>query len=133
MEHLEGYDQNSFRIIRSANNGFTAGASYNLTEQMQQYGAGTYTLTFDARSSTVCTVGMKIGAKTGTQAIVKYGSTGALTSEWITYTMTYTLNSTVTDGVDPNNVTNAYLAIYAQAANAEVEIRSASVTFTPAS
>ncbi len=133
MEHLEGYDQNSFRIIRSANNGFTAGASYNLTEQMQQYGAGTYTLTFDARSSTGCTVGMKIGAKTGTQAIVKYGSTGALTSEWITYTMTYTLNSTVTDGVDPNNVTNAYLAIYAQAANAEVEIRSASVTFTPAS
>ena len=133
VEHLDGTeDRNSFKVIRSDNDGYSAGAAYNFTEQMQQYGAGTYTLTFDVRSSTGCTVGVKMGAKTGTRSNIRYSSTGALTSEWTTITMAYPLNTTVTYGVDPNNITNAFLSIYAQAKNAEFEIRNAELTFTPA-
>ncbi len=133
MVHLSEYDQNSFKLIRSSTSGVAAGASYNLTEQMQQYGAGTYTLTFDVRSSTASAVGVKIETKTGTQANIAYNSAGSPTSEWTTVTVTYQLNSAVTNGVDPNNISNASLVIYSSVANAEFEFCNATMTFTPAS
>ena len=133
MIHLAEYDLNSFKVVRSSTGGVSAGASYNLTEQVQQYGAGTYTLTFDIRSSKASAVSIKMDAKTGLKANAKYGSAGTTSAEWSTVTFTYQLNAAVTNGVDPNNITNASLILYATAASAEFEFRNASLTFTPAS
>ena len=88
-----------------------SGASYLLTDQVKQYGTGTYTLTVDMKADVACsaTVALKINSSTNTQTV-------SLSTSWQTVTLTFK------DSVSPVN--NAALLILAKTENSGIAFRN---------
>ncbi len=116
MHWLSEYGGNSFRMESCTAN---AGISNNLTEQLQQYGAGDYTLTFEAKADVAATMRVVFS---GTD--VYESSDAALTTSWKSFTITFT---NTTAGED---IKNASLMMRALIDSAGIEIRNAQMTYT---
>ncbi len=119
MVWLEEYGGNSFRMEDCSN---YAGISYNLTPQMQQYGTGKYTMTFEAKAD-VDSSKLAIAFRTnGSDAWF----TQTLSTDWKKVTITLTNN------VDPASIKNACIYMQASADNQGIEIKNAKLTYTVA-
>ncbi len=119
MVWLEEYGGNSFRMEDCSN---YAGISYNLTPQIQQYGMGAYTMTFEAKAD-VDSSKLAIAFRTnGSDAWF----TQTLSTDWKKVTITLTNN------VDPASIKNACIYMQASADNQGIEIKNAKLTYTVA-
>ncbi len=116
MLYLHEYGGNSFRLERCR---AFAGISYNLTPQMQQYGKGTYTLTFSAKADLASTLQVLLGAN---RAFTHQYA--ALTTEWQEFS--YTFDETT----DPATIYNACLVMRAEKDLAGIEIRNAKLVYS---
>ena len=116
MIWLKEYGGNSFRMKCSYS---SSGISYNLTEQFQQYGKGTYTLTFQAKAKTATSLQVDIGVNRQSKA----SSTKNLTTSWQTVTLTF--NNTG----NPASIKNAYLRLTSKANNVEIDIKDAQLIY----
>ena len=117
MLYLKEYGGNSFRMEDCSG---SAGISYNLTPQMQQYGKGTYTLTFAAKADSAASMQIMFGANRK----FKYKKV-VLTTGWQEFEFTYTIN----ENIDPAMIKNACIAMYANESDKGIEIRNAKLTY----
>ena len=116
MSWLSQYGGNSFRMDKCSAN---AGISQNLTPQVQQYGKGTYTLTFEAKADTATKLYMAFGINRKT----KSSKNQNLNTQWQQITVTFT------NSIEAKSTDNAFLLIYPSTANAGVEVRNAKLTY----
>ena len=119
MVWLEEYGGNSFRMEDCSK---YAGISYNLTPQMQQYGKGKYTMTFEAKAD--------VDNSKSTIAFRINGSDAWFTQDLSTDWQTFTIN--FTNSVDPASIKNACMYMQAQGDNLGIEIKNAKLTYTVA-
>lgn len=94
-----------------------AGANFQLTQQVQQYGKGTYTLTFDVKADVASTMYVYMGVN-GKRISSK---NVPLTTQWQPITMTFS--------VAQDSVHNAYLAFAAKADKAGIAIRNPKLVY----
>lgn len=116
MLYLSEYGGNSFRLEKAKAN---TGISYNLTPQLQQYGKGTYTLTFSAKADTPSDIQIYFKNNTNT-----FTENRSLTTGWQSFSITFQ------SAAEASAIQNACLIIRASATNAGVEIRDAKMVFT---
>ena len=116
MIWLKEYGGNSFRMKNTYGD---SGISYNLTQQMQQYGKGTYTLTFEAKAKAGTTLQINLGVNNQPKSTVNK----SLTTSWQTFTVTF--NNTTA----PNGIKNAFVNMLAKANNVEIDIRDAKLVY----
>ncbi len=115
MVYLHEYGDNSFSMEKCKKG---AGISYNLTPQMQQYGAGTYTLTFSAKADSATSMQVVFGSNR------KFSyKTASLSTEWKEFSFTYD------ETTDPSTIFNACLMLYANEDNKGIEIRNAKLVY----
>ena len=88
-----------------------SGASYILTDRVNQYGKGTYTLTVDMKADRACPCGVGL---TVNGALTE--KTANLTTAWKTYTFTFT--------VSQDQVNNAALLIMTKVENSGIAFRN---------
>ena len=117
MLHLKEYGGNSFRMEDCTG---SAGISYNLTPQLQQYGKGTYTLTFAAKADSAASMQIMFGAN----RMYNYKKV-VLTTGWQEFKFTYTIN----ENIDPALIKNACIVMYANESDKGIEIRNAKLTY----
>ena len=96
-----------------------SGISYNLTQQMQQYGKGTYTLTFEAKAKTATRLQVDLGINNQS----KSSTTKSLTTNWQSITITF--NNTTS----PSSITNGFLRMICKSNNVEIDIRNAKLVY----
>ena len=114
MVRLKEYGGNSFRMERCK---MRAGISYNLTPQMQQYGKGSYTLTFSAKADVDTPLELLFGSNR-----VYSQPTLELTTEWQDFVLNFD------ETTDPATIVNACLIMRAGTADAGIEVRNAKLT-----
>ncbi|MBP5617714.1 MAG: hypothetical protein J6X61_01005, partial [Clostridia bacterium] len=95
----------------------TTGASYILTEQIRQYGTGTYTLTVDMKAdkAAAATVNLMVNRSSSTKTV-------DLTTAWKTVTLEFT--------VTKESITNAALLIADKNGNSGVAFRNPKLVHT---
>ena len=94
-----------------------AGANFQLTQQVQQYGKGTYTLTFDVKADVASSMYVYMGVN-GKRISTK---DVPLTTQWKSVTMTFS--------VAQDSVQNAYLAFAAKTDKAGIAIRNPKLVY----
>ncbi len=115
MVWLKEYGGNSFRMERCKK---FAGISYNLTPQMQQYGKGTYTLTFSAKADIDTPMGFLFGSNR------EFSMPSIdITTEWQDFVLTFD------EQTDPATIWNACLIMRAGTDDAGIEIRNAKLVY----
>ena len=92
-----------------------SGASYILTDRVNQYGKGTYTLTVDMKADKACSCGVGL---TVNGALTE--KTANLSTNWQTFTFTFT--------VSQDQVNNAALLIMTKVENSGIAFRNPTLT-----
>ncbi len=115
IKYLNQYGGHSYRLEECNSN---CGISRNLTQQLQQYGAGDYTVSFKLKADKAAGMQLYFGVN-GSNKVIE----ATATTEWKEYSIP--IPNTVAGG----DITNANLNFIAKEAGTGIEIRDAKIVY----
>ncbi len=116
MVPLKGYTGDAFRLEECSKN---AGLAYNLNPQLQQYGAGSYTLSFKVKADVAANMNVYLT----TNRVNQHLTAKALTTAWQEVTINFNYN------IAGSSIENAFLMFRPNTDNAGVELYDFSLVY----